>query len=85
MQSPSFFHSQASFILKGEAGGGSSLHNYMQVVRGTPDIYDSWATLSGNPLWSYANTLPRILSFINYTACMTTPNLGQEGIGGPLA
>lgn len=80
-----FFPLTAVSYSEGRGWGGSSLHNYMQVVRGTPDVYDTWATLSGNPMWSYANTLPRILSFMNYTACMTTPNLAQEGIGGPIS
>lgn len=80
-----FFPLNAVGYSEGRGWGGSSLHNYMQVVRGTPDIYDAWATLSGNPLWNYANTLPRILTFINYTACLTIPNPAQEGFGGPIS
>jgi choline dehydrogenase-like flavoprotein len=70
---------------QGIGWGGNSKHNYMQVVRGTPDIYDAWATISGNPMWSYANMLPMMLALTNFTACMTTPNLAQEGVGGPIS
>src|SRR5579872_1063344 len=79
---PVFFPLTAIVYSEGKGWGGSSKHNFMQVVRGTPDIYDFWATISGNPLWNYANTLTRLLTFMNYTACMTTPNLAQEGVGG---
>ncbi len=82
---PVFFPLTGIVYSEGRSWGGSSLHNYMQVIRGTPDIYDAWATLSGNPLWNYANTLPRILSFINYTPCLTISNPSQEGMGGPIS
>ena len=38
--------------------GGSSGHNAMQAFRGTSDIYNNWATISGDSRWSYNNLLP---------------------------
>jgi choline dehydrogenase len=70
---------------EGRGWGGSSKHNYMQVVRGTPAIYNQWAAISGNPLWSYNNLLPMMLALENYTPCMTTANSSQRGTGGPIS
>jgi choline dehydrogenase len=70
---------------EGRGWGGSSKHNYMQVVRGTPGIYNQWAVISGNPLWFYDNLLPMMQALENYTPCMTTANLAQRGVGGPIS
>jgi choline dehydrogenase len=57
----------------------------MQVVRGTPGIYNQWAAISGNPLWLYNNLLPMMLALENYTPCGTTANSAQRGTGGPIS
>ncbi len=53
---------EALVYSEGRGWGGSSKHNYMQVIRGTPDIYNQWAAISGNSLWSYNNLLPMMLA-----------------------
>lgn len=70
---------------EGKGWGGSSAHNYLQVVRGTPGIYNGWATASGNNFWTYNNLLPLMLALENYTPCMTTANPAQRGTGGPIS
>jgi choline dehydrogenase len=69
---------------EGRMWGGSSAHNYVNAVRGTPPIYDYWAATSGNPLWSYNNLLPYMLAMENYNSNGTTPNAAQRGLAGTL-
>ncbi len=69
----------------GRGWGGSSMHNFMDAVRGTPSIYNQWATLSGNSLWSYNNLLPMMRALENYTPDQTMANLLQRGSGGPIS
>ncbi len=76
---------EAVVYSEGRGWGGSSKHNYMQVVRGTPGIYNQWAAISGNSLWAYNNLLPMMLALENYTPCMTTANPAQRGTGGPIS
>lgn len=60
----------------GRMWGGSSSHNYIQAVRGTPDTYDNaWVTAGGSQ-WSYNNLLPTMKWMENYTAAFDNP-------GGP--
>jgi choline dehydrogenase len=70
---------------EGRGWGGSSHHNYLQAIRGTPGIYNQWAAISGNPLWLYDNLLPLMQALENYTPCMTTANSAQRGVGGPIS
>jgi len=70
---------------EGRGWGGSSKHNYLEVIRGTPSIYDQWAVLSGNPNFSYNNSLPLMLALENYTPCQSTINTAQRGVGGPIS
>jgi len=76
---------EALVYSEGRGWGGSSKHNYMQVVRGTPAIYNEWAAISGDNRWSYNNLLPMMLALENYTPCMTTANPAQRGVGGPIS
>lgn len=46
--------------------GGGSMHNYMIAVRGTPHLYNDWASLSGDNRWSYNNLLPAIRAIESY-------------------
>ena len=76
---------QTTVYSEGRGWGGSSKHNYFVAVRGTPPIWDSWASISGNPAWSYNNMLPLMIALENYTPCMTTANASQRGVGGPIS
>ncbi len=69
---------------EGTAWGGSSSHNYMVAVRGTPDIYNSWAAISGNPQWSYNSMLPLMKALEDYSPCGTFDPL-QRGSNGPIS
>ncbi len=64
--------------------GGGSAHNGLQCVRGTPDVYNEWAVLSGNPDWSYANLLPLFLNQEHYKPDGTIANPAQRGLSGRL-
>lgn len=64
--------------------GGGSAHNGMQAVRGTPDIYNSWASITGNNRWLYSNLLPLLLNQEHYTPTGTVANPAQRGLSGRL-
>ncbi len=64
--------------------GGSSAHNYLLAVRGTPSIYDSWAAKTGDNSWMYDNLLPLMLFMEHYTPNGTVANPAQRGLNGPL-
>ena len=68
----------------GRMWGGGSCHNDMETWRGTPDIYDDWATFTGNVQWSYDNLLPFMKFMENYVPNGTVPNLAQRGTFGAL-
>lgn len=65
--------------------GGSSAHNFLIGVRGTPRIYDTWAAITGNPIWSYDNMLPLMKALENYTPNGTILDPTQRGVGGPIS
>ena len=67
---------------EGRMWGGSSAHNYLQAVRGTPVIYNNWALLSGNNQWSYNRLLPIMKNIETYTGSTTNPS--QRGFDGPI-
>ena len=79
IEQPSAFFSNYT---EGRMWGGSSGHNYFLVARGTPDVYDSWATV--DPRWSYASLLPAMRYLETYTPFGTPINPGQRGTDGPL-
>jgi choline dehydrogenase len=68
----------------GRGWGGSSMHNFMTTVRGTPSIYNGWATLSGDSRWSYNNVLPYMQELEHYTSNGSPINTTQRGTSGPL-
>ncbi len=68
----------------GRMWGGSSAHNGLFAVRGTPTLYNNWATLSGESQWNYANLLPLFLETELYTPNGTVSNPTQRGSDGPL-
>lgn len=68
----------------GQLWGGSSAHNGLQAYRGTA-AYDQWATISGNPEWSYNNLLQNVfLPMEHYTPNGTVADPAQRGLTGPL-
>ncbi|MCE5293784.1 MAG: GMC family oxidoreductase [Chlamydiales bacterium] len=75
---------QAVTYGEGRMWGGSSAHNYLLAVHGTPGIYDSWAAVSGNPRWTYTNILPIIRAVETYTPDATVANYMQRGNRGPV-
>lgn len=68
----------------GRMWGGSSAHNGLFAVRGTPPVYDSWAEKSGDSRWTYDNLLPLMKCMEDYHPDGTTANLEQRGINGPV-
>ncbi len=66
----------------GHTLGGSSAHNGLQAVRGTPDIYNEWAVF--NPIWSYANLLPLFINQEHYNPDGTIADPTQRGLSGRL-
>ncbi len=69
---------------EGRMWGGSSAHNVMLAVRGTPDIYDNWAAEAGNAQWSYDELLPIMRYMENYMPTGSVPDTSQRGVAGPL-
>lgn len=64
--------------------GGGSAHNGLQAVRGTPDVYNSWASITGNNRWLYSNLLPLFLNQEKYTPTGTVADPAQRGSSGRL-
>jgi len=70
---------------EGTMWGGSSGHNGLQGYRATPDVYNRWAAISGNPRWSYNNLLNNVMKPMeHYTPDNTIPNPAQRGFNGNL-
>ncbi len=69
---------------EGRGWGGSSAHNFMLAVRGTPGIYDGWAAASGNPIWGYDALLPYMKALETYTSNGGPVNTNQRGTDGPI-
>lgn len=68
----------------GRMWGGSSAHNGLFAVRGTPRLYNSWAALTGQARWSYNNLLPFFIDVEHYTPNGTIADPTQRGLSGPL-
>jgi choline dehydrogenase len=65
--------------------GGGSGHNGLQCYRGTPDVYNQWAIITGDPRWNYNNLLTNVfIPMENYTPNGTIANPAQRGTAGPL-
>lgn len=71
---------------EGRLWGGGSGHNGLLAVRGSADVYDEWATISGNPRWLYTNLLPVMKGMEHFTvaAGSPAPDLAQRGVAGAL-
>jgi len=69
----------------GRGWGGSSMHNFMTAVRGTPDVYNQWAAISGDSRWLYDNLVPYMKYLETYTPFIpATLDSAQRGTSGPL-
>lgn len=75
---------QAVTYTEGRLWGGGSAHNYLAWVRGTPPIYDQWASLSGNSRWTFNNLLPIMKANETFIPNAVTPVSSQRGTTGPL-
>ncbi len=70
---------------EGRMWGGSSAHNNLQAVRGTPPLYDQWAAISGDARWSYNQLLKNVMiPMEHYTPDSTPPDFSQRGFNGPV-
>ena len=62
--------------------GGGSTHNEMMYVRGSPQVYDDWASM-GSTGWSYIQVLPYFLKAESYNPLgekvFTSPLRGSQG------
>lgn len=79
------FQPQFFIYSDGRMWGGSSAHNGLFAVRGTPNLYDSWETVTGQSIWNYGNLLPFMKQMERYTPDGTVPNVNQRGLFGPLS
>ncbi|MCM3570147.1 GMC family oxidoreductase [Neobacillus mesonae] len=66
----------------GRAIGGSSEHNAMYAVRGSSDLYDTWAAIAGNDQWKYNNIRPLFIKNETYTGETQSPQ--ERGDDGPI-
>ena len=67
----------------GRAIGGSSEHNAMFAVRGSRDLYDTWASLVGNHAWSYKSVRSLFIQNEDYTGMTQSPK--ERGDEGPIS
>lgn len=81
---PSHPQEQHFIYSDGRMWGGSSAHNGLFAVRGTPKIYNEWAFITGNPRWTYDNLLQTMKNLESYHPDDTLPNLNQRGLSGPV-
>lgn len=68
--------------VNGRVIGGSSETNYMFAVRGSRELYDEWAAISGNDQWSYSQVRPLFIENETYTG--QTQNPDERGRSGPI-
>ena len=71
---------------EGRQWGGSSAHNFVTWIRGTPCLYDQWACLSGDDRWSWDEVLPILKGIETYTPLITGVfNPRTRGRCGPVS
>jgi len=77
----------------GRMWGGASAHNSQQAARGTPDVYNNWATISGDSRWLYNNLVPYMKALESFeivpsnafgTSNPAAFDPAQRGSNGPL-
>ena len=65
-------------------GGGSTL-NAMNYIRGSPALFDEWASITGDPRWSWDGVLPYFRKLEDYHGVFSDPvDLRYHGEGGPI-
>lgn len=64
--------------------GGSHGHNYMQMVRGTPCLYDEWAEIAGDDEWRYEKLRPIMIGAETFTPRTGEINPDERGTCGPI-
>ncbi len=75
--------------MEGRMWGGSTGHSYLEVIRGTPAVYNEWAAISGDNRWLYSNLLNNVIIPLEHYTPDGTPVQSpfgptQRGISGPL-
>lgn len=75
-----------SIYSEGHELGGGAAHNFLLNVRGTPEIYNLWASTTGNSNWSYnGNVLPLMKSLEKFANNGSTPfDPANDGASGPI-
>ncbi|WP_430111939.1 GMC family oxidoreductase [Paenibacillus sp. B1-33] len=68
--------------VNGRVIGGSSEVNEMYAVRGSKELYDEWAALTGEPRWSYDQVRSLFIQNETYTGQTQSPN--ERGRRGPI-
>lgn len=68
--------------VNGRAIGGSSETNYMLAVRGSRELYNEWAAISGKDEWSYNQVKPLFIANETYTGQTQSPS--ERGRRGPI-
>lgn len=76
----------------GRQWGGGGSHNFLLAIRGTPDIYNQWATISGDNRWLYSNLVPYMKAMETFilpqgnpaSASLSNIDPAQRGLTGPI-
>ena len=68
--------------VNGRVIGGSSEVNDMYAVRGSRELYDEWAAISGNDQWNYNHVRSLFIENETYTGMTDMPN--ERGKMGPI-
>ncbi|CAG7819440.1 unnamed protein product [Allacma fusca] len=71
-----------TLLNRGKGLGGSSMLNFMMVMRGNPNDYNLWANETNDPEWSYENLLPFFKKMEDYHGQYRKGSV--HGKGGPL-
>ncbi|MDA1852372.1 GMC family oxidoreductase [Bacillus cereus] len=66
----------------GRVIGGGSQHNFMAAVRGSRDLYDSWAQLIESNAWNYDSIRSLFIENETYTGMTQSPQ--ERGSNGPI-
>lgn len=77
---------QSANLAHGQTWGGSSAVNYLLCNHGSPDAWNEWAVVSGNPQWSQANLVPVFESIETFHPDGTdTVTCSQRGTSGEIS
>jgi len=62
-------------ISQGLSLGGTSNLDYMIYLRGSPQDYDNWAEVTGDPSWSYNSVMDYFKKHENYDGLWKDPSI----------